>query len=307
MGCPLCQAVRTTPVERSRAQMVPPPAREWFSFVRCLNCGLIRLDPPVPAREQVRYYGDDYLPHRGPAAWGRYGRLVAWSRRREDGRKLRWARRAHRLGLGTRVLDFGCGLPTFLARVREATGAECVGLDPTPGAWQDQDPRWNGLRLHRSTLSEVGPEGPFDLITAWHVLEHDDRPLETLSRLRALTVNGGALIVEVPDYSSLTRRLQGSCWAGWSTPRHAFAFTPATLRRLLETAGWRVRRLARHGSMDPHVLWWLGRQERRGRDLSGSLENRFFSFLAGKVATAPLFALSRVVPMGIQLVIATPD
>ena len=305
MGCPLCQDIRTTPIERSRAQMVPPP-REWFSFVRCQGCGLIRLDPPVPALQLARYYGDDYLPHRGAAAWGRYGHLVALSRRWEDGRKLRWARRAQRLRSDTRVLDFGCGLPTFLARLREATGARCVGIDPTPGAWQDDDPRWSGLRLHRGELSELEPEGPFDLITAWHVLEHDDRPLETLSRLRALTRPGGALVVEVPDYSSLTRWLQAGNWAGWSTPRHSLAFTPATLRRLLERGGWRVRRLARHGSMDPYVLWWLGRQEQRGRDLSGPLESRFLSFLAGKVTTAPLFALSRVVPMGVQLVIATP-
>ena len=305
MGCPLCHDIRATPVERSLAQMVAPP-REWFSFVRCQGCGLIRLDPPVPAGQLARYYGDDYLPHRGPAAWGRYGPLVARSRRWEDGRKLRWARRAQRLHPGTRVLDFGCGLPTFLARVRDATGARCVGSDPNPGAWQPHDPRWTGLRLRHGELSELGPEGPFDLVTAWHVLEHDERPLETLARLRALTRPGGALVVEVPDYSSLTRRLHGSCWAGWSTPRHAFAFTPATFRRLLESGGWRVRRLVRRGSLDPYVLWWLGRQEQRGRDLSGPLQSRFFPFLAGKVATAPLFALSRVVPMGVQLVIAEP-
>jgi hypothetical protein len=146
-------------------------------------------------------------------------------------------------------------------------------------------------------------EGPFDLVCLWHALEHDYAPLRTLRRLKALTRPGGALLVEVPDYDSLSRRLQGSSWAGLHTPRHTTVYTPRTLRAMLERAGWRVERQTEYGTLDPYVLWWLGRQELRGRALDGALEGAFPGFVLGKLLTSPLAALQRWVSLGVQVAV----
>jgi hypothetical protein len=111
-------------------------------------------------------------------------------------------------------------------------------------------------------------------------------------------------VVEVPDHDGLTRRWQGGCWAGYHTPRHTAAYTPATLGAVLERAGWRVTRQHQWGTMDPYILWWLGEQERRGRSLTGSLEGRFVPFVLGMLAATPLTLLQGWVPLGLQTAVA---
>ena len=303
-ACLLCRADDGLPLLTSRAQM--SRSSERFRFVRCPRCDLVYLSPRVPPSEIGRYYDEEYLPHRGDRAWGRFAPLAAEGQRRTDRKRVRLARRAVPLGPGARVLDYGCGRPTFLEMLARETGCICVGIDTSDRGWRDEPRRWEaaGLRLLRGRLDRLDPGEPFDLVTLWHVLEHDDDPLATLGELRRRTSPGGALIVEVPDFDSLTRRLQGEWWAGFHTPRHTAAYSRATLAALLEQGGWDVQKQLGWGSLDPYVLWWLGRQERAGRSLAGSLERAFPGFMAGKLLTLPVALVQRWVRLGVQVAVA---
>jgi hypothetical protein len=137
-------------------------------------------------------------------------------------------------------------------------------VDFSDAGWRAEPARWAavGPVLHQGRLDQLALAGDFHLITLWHALEHEYRPLELLGRLRRLAAPGATLLVEVPDLDGVTRRLQGSAWAGYHTPRHTAIYTTATLRAMLERAGWQVVRQRRHGTMDPYVLWWLGASNR---------------------------------------------
>jgi 2-polyprenyl-3-methyl-5-hydroxy-6-metoxy-1,4-benzoquinol methylase len=275
-----------------------------FSFVRCRRCGLVYLSPRVRADAIGRYYDEGYAPHRGESAWGVWAPVVRRHGDRLDRARLRWAQRGRQLGPGHAVLDVGCGRPTFLRAVRRATGARAVGVDPV-AAWRHAPGEWEGLELVEGDLTDLRLEGSFDVITCWHVVEHLYAPLKALRALREHARPGATLVVEVPDYDSLTRRLQGPYWAGYHTPRHTAAYTADRLRALLEAAGWRVERQVRYGTLDPYVLWWLGRVAYRGDPLHGSLERRFLPFVAGKVvATWPIAALERRLALGLQIALA---
>jgi hypothetical protein len=164
--------------------------------------------------------------------------------------------------------------------------------------------RWKGLSLHEGELDVVAPLAPFDVITMWHALEHDYAPLDTLRRLREVARPGGGILIEVPNFDSLTRRLHGEQWAGLHTPRHTALYTPVTLGAMLERAGWRVARQDQWGTLDPYVLYWLGRQERAGRRLDGSLEQAFPAFMLGKALTLPVALLQRWISLGVQVALA---
>jgi 2-polyprenyl-3-methyl-5-hydroxy-6-metoxy-1,4-benzoquinol methylase len=279
---------------------------ERFQFRRCRGCDLIYLSPRVSPATLSRYYDESYLPHRGPAAWGRFAPLAAEGERRTDAARVRLARRAARLGEGTRALDVGCGRPSFLEALAHATGTRGTGIDISDAGWREDAGRWAaaGLDLRQGTVGDALPDGPFDLITLWHALEHDYEPLDTLRRLRSVARPGGVLLVEVPNYDSLTRRLQGEHWAGLHTPRHTAVYSRATLAAMLERAGWRVERQLRHGTLDPWVLWWLGRREHAGHPLDGNLERAFPGFMLGKLATLPLVLAQRWISLGLQVAIA---
>ena len=279
---------------------------EVWNFVRCDQCQLVRLSPRPSLDALPGFYDSGYLPHRGAAAWGRFSHLVARANTATDRARCRIVERAARLDSTGRVLDLGCGRPTFLAALHARTGVAATGVDFSPSAWADAPPEFKPLDLRAGTLDSVDLTPGFDAITLWHALEHDPDPVGTLRSLRSLARPDAALVIEVPDHDSLTRRLQGPFWGGYHTPRHLVSYTPESLREMLERGGWRVERLQRHGTLDPWVLWWLGRQEQTGRDLSGSLESRFPAFVAGKLAALPITLLQRWLPLGVQLAVARP-
>ncbi|HEX6107304.1 MAG TPA: class I SAM-dependent methyltransferase [Gemmatimonadales bacterium] len=279
---------------------------ERFTFLRCRRCDLVYLSPRVGAAALDRYYDASYLPHRGAPAWGRFARFATEGQRRTDKARVRLAREAAPLGDGSAVLDVGCGQPSFLEVLVRATGARGVGVDPSDAGWAREPTRWSsaGLTLRKGAVPDALGDGPFDLLTMWHALEHDYQPLETLRLLRGAVRPGGALLIEVPDYDSLTRSLHGDSWAGFHTPRHTAAYTRATLRAMLERAGWSVERQQRHGTLDPYILYWLGRQERAGRSLDGNLEAAFPWFMLGKVLTLPIVLAQRWISLGVQVAVA---
>jgi 2-polyprenyl-3-methyl-5-hydroxy-6-metoxy-1,4-benzoquinol methylase len=289
------------PLLTSCAQM--HRTRERFTFLRCRQCQLVYLSPRVSPEALGDYYDATYLPHRGAAAWGRFAGLAAEGQRRTDLARVRLARQAIRLGPAAKVLDVGCGRPTFLESLARATGARGTGIDLSDAGWRGEPERWAaaGLTLLQGTVEHAPAAGPFDLITLWHALEHDYHPLDTLRRLRQQARPGGALIVEVPNFDSLTRRLHGSAWAGLHTPRHTAIYTPVTLRAMLEHAGWAVQEQRTHGTLDPYVLWWLGRQERKGRAPDRNLERAFPGFMVGKVLTIPVALAQRWISLGVQV------
>ena len=122
-------------------------------------------------------------------------------------------------------------------------GWEVTGVEPSPGACANAR-RGLGLSVHCGTLGEVSwSKGSFDVVTAWHVLEHCPDPSGTLAEIHRILRHGGLFMGEVPNAAGWGARLFGDHWYHWDVPRHLYSFTPATLRRLLENAGFTRYRL----------------------------------------------------------------
>jgi len=310
VSCLLCGNSRGEVLLNSRVQLAPATGEEW-TFLRCPACELVYLSPRPTSEGIERYYPESYLCHLGPEAWGRYAPLVRGSERRLDRRRVRFATAAHPLGREARVLDVGCGRPTFLERLSREQGCRGVGIDLSDAGWRSDAERWRGLSLLRGRVielkdalqGEAGPKG-FDLISLWHALEHDETPLATLQALLTVARPGGTLLIEVPNLDSLSARRHGAHWGGFHTPRHTAAYTPVTLGRMVRDAGWEVVRQEPFGSLDPYLVWWLGSRVRRGDPLDGRLDRRFPGFLLGKALTLPLALLQRRISLGVQLLIA---
>ncbi len=280
---------------------------ELFTFVRCGFCGLIQLNPRVKPEYLDMYYSGHYLPFRGPSAWGRYAPLVAMNLAKTDRRRAAIARKAALIGPDSRVLDVGCGKPSFLKLLNEKTGCRAKGIDFSDEGWRQEPELYRNLELEVAEFRDLPDDRLFDLITMWHYLEHDYDPRASLEKMRRMTAPRGRLAIEVPNYDSWTRALQGPHWEGYHTPRHTAVYSPVTLRRLLTASGWRVERIYPFGTLDPYPLFWMGRQEKKGIDWSRSMEDKFIGFMAGMLLTAPVFMLKRWIPAGLMTVIARPE
>jgi ubiquinone/menaquinone biosynthesis C-methylase UbiE len=109
-----------------------------------------------------------------------------------------------------------------------------------------------GVAVHRGDLLSLDlGESVFDAITMWHVLEHAIDPLGNLKKARRLLKPDGVLIVAVPNASNylfraaymLGRLRSLRYYTPGEREIHLSHFTPATLKLMLEKAGFSVVKL----------------------------------------------------------------
>jgi len=98
-----------------------------------------------------------------------------------------------------------------------------------------------GLEIHDKDFLELTWDNNlFDVITLWHVLEHVVDPERYIEKTRDVLTADGCLIIEVPNFSSWTRKLAGKYWLGLDLTYHISFFSPESLVSMLERHGFRV-------------------------------------------------------------------
>lgn len=294
--CPLCGAAGGRTVARGRDYLIGY-FQDVYEVRRCPSCQVMYTWPRPTAEELAAAYSRQGLPwhDQEPVPEGR-SRLRRLLGRIAFG-DLRWL---PPLPPGARLLDLGCGTGGFLASLR-GRGWQLVGVDISEEAvWRGR--QLYDLELRAGTLAEQRfPDGHFDCVCAWHVLEHLPDLQETLREIRRILRPGGWLVAAVPNAAWWGRRLFGGRWRAWWLPYHLYHFTPAALAGVLRQAGLEPTRFI-FGPAQGELVASIALLLPRGR-LAGQLEayNRRISFrhpwaLAIKAALLPLeYAL---IPLG---------
>lgn len=212
------------------------------TIVRCSDCGFSFLSPRPTAQTIGVYYDTKtYTPFLSSA-----NRRTFFSRLYSVVRMLsvRWKRRQIE---ATRqegsVLDVGCGTGEFLHEMA-THGWLAAGIEPSAEASSYARRKYHleikTGSIGSGTLREW--ENRFDVITAWHVLEHVHDLHDALSALVCSLKRNGLIVLGVPNIASHDARSYGRDWVALDPPRHVWHFTPATMRRLLEGAGLTLER-----------------------------------------------------------------
>ena len=303
--CLACNSTRFNPFVQTTA-MMHPHTPELFQFDQCTNCQLVFLNPRVPEPDLSQYYTDAYLPYRVEEAWGKYARFVKQDQKKVDGLRVKRVLQHHQLSPDSRILDVGCGKPTFLTALRETCRSQLFGIDFSDNGWANDLQKYEGIQLKKGEIADLRGEAPMDVITMWHYLEHDYRPQEHLRQLLDNAHEETRLIVEVPNFDSYTRRRFGAKWSGYHTPRHTALYSPKNIKTLLENSGWQAETILTHGTLDPYTLHWMSRMEQKGIDWTASMEPRFVGYVAGMVLHAPIYLLHKLFSLGFMTAVARP-
>jgi SAM-dependent methyltransferase len=206
-----------------------------FEIWLCDACGLARTVPQPDAAQSAAYYPTAYY---GTPSARRFPSIVEALQRRLYARR---ARAVERLAGGPgRVLDVGCGrgflLDAFRRRGWDVHGTE---LDERSSA-HAREVLGIDVRIGPDAASSW-PDGHFDAVTMWHVIEHLPDPARALAMARRLLRPGGVLLVGAPNFGSPEARLTREGWFHLDVPRHLTHPTPAWLRGALEDAGLSFR------------------------------------------------------------------
>ena len=298
--CPICGSQHTAHYIATRALM-HKPNQEKYIFNKCNSCETVFLTNPVQEVELDEYYTDQYLPYKGAQAWGKYESFVEKSHKDLDQKRANLVADNVTDKKSFSILDVGCGNPSFLNTVQKQWQAACTGIDFSDHGWKDKN--FENIKLVKSSIADFIPEKKFDVITLWHYLEHDYNVHETVDKLYKCLNASGKLIIEVPDYDSLTAKKQKQFWQGWHSPRHLTLFSKKGFEKLFPSNKWSVVKHNRFGTLDAFTLWWLGKMEKKNINWSSSMEREFWPLMLLKIISFPFFLFEKVFPMGIQLII----
>jgi len=298
--CPVCENSESSHFISTRALM-HKPNKELYIFNKCSVCDSVYLTNSV--REEVlnNYYTDSYLPYKGPAAWGKYSSFVERNQKKLDCKRVDFVARVRKDKSSFNILDVGCGNPSFLELLQVKLNAKCTGIDFSDNGWKNNN--YGQIELLKTAVADFKPAHFFDVITLWHYFEHDYHLQETVVKLYECLKPGGKLIIEVPDYKSISAKTQRQFWQGWHSPRHLTLFSKKGFNALFTNDKWKITKHLRYGTLDAFTLWWLGKMEQKQINWSDSMEGEFWSLVVFKALSFPFFLFEKVFPMGIQLVV----
>jgi len=164
---------------------------------------------------------------------------------------------------GGQALELGCSTGEATADLANR-GWQAFGLEPSEFAFDVACERYPQAAFAHGLFPTLPADWPadFDLIVAFHVIEHI-QDLESLARdLRARLRPGGLLYVRVPNWASWSRLITRQHWPNLF-PEHLHHFTPASLERFVESAG--AAPIA--GGTSGHAHEWVGGLRRSARRL----------------------------------------
>lgn len=161
-------------------------------------------------------------------------------------------------GIGSlRVLDVGCASADKLVQIAEIAAGEKIAITPVgveispplSKIARERLEAFGGGCIQNSAIEGLAgvQSGSVDLIILCTFLEHEINPLPLLRVCREKLSAQGRVIIKVPNYDCLNRKIRQGRWCGFRYPDHVNYFTPRTLRLMVDRAGMKVRRM---GLMD---------------------------------------------------------
>jgi 2-polyprenyl-3-methyl-5-hydroxy-6-metoxy-1,4-benzoquinol methylase len=234
-------------------------ARPWAveykggSIVRCRVCGFRFVNPRKKREAAQAIYEDGYFTAarraegdadaRGPMVEQNKGfvrRILSFAAEKDP-----------------RVLDVGTGTG-FILKVFKMMGHHRVEGTDLTRANREELAR-HGIPLHTGAIEDL-KIGPYDVVTAHHVIEHVPDLDGFLRGIRGVLAENGVLHLLLPNEGGLTSRLKS--WSGrlglgrrpfkhLSPGHHLYFFEIRTLKRLLGKHGFRVLHLATCSRLRP--------------------------------------------------------
>ncbi|CAM2007610.1 class I SAM-dependent methyltransferase [Acanthopleuribacter pedis] len=152
------------------------------------------------------------------------------------GEQVAWLQNFGLLKQDHTLLDVGCGAGGFIAAVPPSV--RCLGVDIDQASIDAARERVTApqRRFWVADFEQFTVEERVDVITMFHVLEHLPNPIRVLQNLGNRAQKETRLVVEVP----VLEKAKTNDINGYLTPSHLTHFSTASLRQVVEQAGWRI-------------------------------------------------------------------
>jgi len=257
--CLICGSTKIEPFLTCKDHTV---SQKMFEIKRCTSCGFRFTSPRPDDKDLGEYYkAESYVSH-SDTKKGLVNTLYHWVRSYTLIKKLQLVMHHTKLKQG-KILDYGAGTGAFLETCKKNKW-EAYGIEPDETARKVMAEKFN-ISSYVS-LAEAKADNSFsgfDVITAWHVLEHVPDLKETLESFRTILKEKAILIVAVPNPDSYDAKHYKENWAAYDVPRHLWHFAPADMTKLCSDQGFKLIQ-TRPMTFDSYYVSMLSEQYRTG-------------------------------------------
>lgn len=260
--CPVCLSQHTTTAFEAQDYTV---SGEMFHVWKCNDCTFHFTAPVPPESEIGKYYkSEDYISHSNTSR-GLINRAYQTVRNITLRSKRKLITRNTGKSKG-KLLDIGCGTGNFLNNMKQA-GWDVSGIEPSPEAREQAQKNFGITPMDPAKLYNL-PDGKYDAVTMWHVLEHVYDLDGYMKKIRSLLAPGGKAFIAVPNHLSVDAVKYGPGWAAWDVPRHLYHFNPHSMEVLLKRSGFRLLGMKRM-PFDSFYVSMLSEKYRKGGMIAG--------------------------------------
>ena len=222
-------------------------ACEGFSYVSCLQCGLMQINPqPAASEVQERYksfFGNDYLAYQleNENVFLELQKLAL-----KDIGFFKLEKKIMQSGKRPRVLDIGCSTGALLAFLQERQW-QPEGIEISPSA--DYAQKRLGVTINRKNIENSDfPAETFDLVMASHLLEHLNDPNGFLHKVWDILRPGANMILITPNIQSFQAILYKNRWRS-AIFDHLYLFSKKNLKIMLKKTGFNVIKISAWGGL----------------------------------------------------------
>lgn len=217
-----------------------------YSFWRCRDCGSAILHPAPRPEALAALYPEVYSFHSGLAKGSKLKKLIAGLEERFFFQlQYRAQYRTMQEVIGrpsadSRLLDVGCGMGLRLLAFRKL-GYQVHGLDFLPSVVEHlrSELGIEATCADLRQLDQLFPQGSFNVVTAFQVIEHVLDARDVLRRCFRLLQPRGWLMVSIPMADSLQARWLKQRWCNVrEAPRHLNLPSHEGLRQACRSIGF---------------------------------------------------------------------
>ncbi len=199
-------------------------SNKTFHLVKCMDCSLHFIDN-LPKKEDIaKHYGSDYYAQK---TFGNklMNKIVMLSRLSKIKAKK------------SSLLDYGCGNGDFLLKMKQE-GWNVNGVEFSDAGIKISEKKLGIKIIDEKKFNRLNDK--FDIITLWHVLEHIEKPNETLKKLHKILDKNGLLVISVPNMDAMQFHLFKKNTFHLDIPRHSIHYSPKSISNLLNKNGFGV-------------------------------------------------------------------
>jgi SAM-dependent methyltransferase len=241
-ACPVCGAkgADATWIGRLDGTTAAKLSQQEYDLVQCGDCSLIYISPEPTAADLTTMYvhsaqfaDPTYTDAARVAAINNYMSSCLTSMLQRQGKAA---------DAPIKLLEVGAGL-AWMSRAAKGlqSGTRTIAQDVSPEAierctWVD--------RYVQGEVSDLKlkSEGPYDVISLTHVIEHLTHPVEAIKRCRELLTTNGIIFITAPHrpvgWREYTRNILPWKQSSYNhVPAHIQYFSEKSMRRLADNTG----------------------------------------------------------------------